>query len=287
MNVRPLEGLLAGPDGAFPRVTALVGAGGKTTLMYALAASMVAAGEKVICTTTTKIFPPESLPLLLTEQGEDGGGEEAARAGLARLAGAEEAGLARSAALIAAALADAPCLVLAARRLPDSGKLEGLSPVRLAALAEALPGAHWLVEADGAARKPIKAPAAHEPALPLRLDCCVAVIGLDGVGRPLDDAHVHRAARVCALTGQMVGSMVTPRTLARLAVHEEGLFRTCPDSCRRLVFANKADLPGAAEAARQTFGEASRLAGKAEWAVGSAVGGWWSPLGIPPFHDLP
>lgn len=57
MNRRPLEGLLAGPDGAFPRVTALVGAGGKTTLMYALAASTVAAGEKVICTTTTKIFP--------------------------------------------------------------------------------------------------------------------------------------------------------------------------------------------------------------------------------------
>lgn len=288
MNVRPLEGLLTGPDGAFPRVTALVGAGGKTTLMYALAARMVAAGEKVICTTTTKIFPPESLPLLLTEEGEDGGcGEAAARAGRARLAGGEEAGLARTAALVAAALADAPCLVLAARRLPDSGKLGGLSPESLASLAQALPRACWIVEADGAARKPLKAPAAHEPALPLCLDCCVAVLGLDGVGRPLDEAHVHRAACVCALTGQEAGTLVTPRTLARLAVHEEGLFRTCPDSCRRLVFANKADLPGAAEAARQAFREAFGLAGKAEWAVGSAAGGWWMPLGIPPSHDLP
>ena len=38
MKRRPLEALFAGTGGAaFPRMTALVGAGGKTTLMYALA----------------------------------------------------------------------------------------------------------------------------------------------------------------------------------------------------------------------------------------------------------
>lgn len=287
MNVRPLEELFAGPDGAFPRMTALVGAGGKTTLMYALAGRMVAAGEKVICTTTTKLFPPVGLPLLLMREGEDAGDGEAARAGGVSSRGGENAGLDRTAARIREALEGTPWLVLAARRLPGTGKLEGLSPERLASLAQALPGARWIVEADGAARKPLKAPAAHEPVLPLRPDCCVAVLGLDGVGRPLDEAHVHRAARACALTGQMTGSMVTPRTLARLAVHEDGLFRACPDSCRRLVFANKGDLPGAADAARQASEEAFRLAGGAEWAVGSAAGGWWSPLGILPSHDIP
>lgn len=286
MNRRPLEELVAGPDGAFPRMTALVGAGGKTTLMYALAARMVAAGETVICTTTTKIFPPEDLPLLLVREGEEAEDGEGAGAGGACLDGAE-AGLGETAARIGEALARTPLLVLAARRLPGSGKLEGLSPASLASLVEALPGTRWIVEADGAARKPLKAPDAHEPVLPLRPDCCVAVLGLDGVGRPLDDAHVHRAARACALTGQMAGSMVTPRTLARLAVHENGLFRTCPDACRRLVFANKGDLPGAAEAARQACGEALRLGGGTEWAVGSAAGGWWSPLGILPAHDIP
>lgn len=51
---------LAGSGGvAFPRMTALVGAGGKTTLMYALARRMADAGRRVVCTTTTKIFPPE------------------------------------------------------------------------------------------------------------------------------------------------------------------------------------------------------------------------------------
>ena len=41
----PLEALFAGSGGvAFPRMTALVGAGGKTTLMYALARRMADAG---------------------------------------------------------------------------------------------------------------------------------------------------------------------------------------------------------------------------------------------------
>ena len=54
----PLEALFAGSGGvAFPRMTALVGAGGKTTLMYALARRMADAGRRVVCTTTTKIFP--------------------------------------------------------------------------------------------------------------------------------------------------------------------------------------------------------------------------------------
>ena len=45
MKRRPLEALFAGTGGAaFPRMTALVGAGGKTTLMYALARRMADAG---------------------------------------------------------------------------------------------------------------------------------------------------------------------------------------------------------------------------------------------------
>lgn len=257
MTRPPLEALIAGPDGAFPRMTALVGAGGKTTLMYALAERMAAAGRCVVCTTTTKIFPPEKgLPVILTD-GRDG---DALGEALERVA-----------------------IVVAARRfLRDVGKLEGIAPEGLAALADSLPHAHWIVEADGAARKPLKVPAPHEPVLPVRLDCCVAVLGLDAVGRPLDEAHVHRAGLACALAGQKPGSAITPETLARLVRHPEGLFRTCPPSCRRLVFANKGDLPGAVEAARA----AARLAG-GEWAAGSAAQGWCLPLGIRPFPDLP
>lgn len=104
-----------------------------------------------------------------------------------------------------------PCVVAAGRPLPDVRKLDGVSPRMLAVLSAALPAALFLVEADGAARKPLKAPAAHEPVLPEPLDCCVAVVGLDSVGQPLG-----RRARAPFRTGlrgggQEPGSPVRPR----------------------------------------------------------------------------
>lgn len=269
MKVWPLEALFAGSDGAaFPRMTALVGAGGKTTLMYALAACMAGAGRRVVCTTTTKIFPPgNGLPVILLE------------------------GVSEPAAVVRDALRVAPCIVAADRLLPDVHKLGGLSPRTLAALAEVLPDVRFLVEADGAARKPLKAPAEHEPVLPGQPDCCVAVIGLDSLGQPLDDAHVHRSALACAVTGQEPGSPVTSATLACLAEHAEGLFRNCPEGCRRLVFANKADRPDTLAAAS----EAAARSPSAVWFAGSAAQGWCVPLtaeaqrtlGMVPFRDLP
>ena len=256
MKRRPLEALFAGTGGAaFPRMTALVGAGGKTTLMYALARRMADAGRRVVCTTTTKIFPPENgLPVVLLE------------------------GEADPVAAVHDALRAAPCVVAAGRPLPDVRKLDGVSPRMLGVLSAALPDVLFLVEADGAARKPLKAPAAHEPVLPEPLDCCVAVVGLDSVGQPLDDVHVHRSALVCAAAGQEPGSPVTPATLA------------CPAGCRRLVFANKGDGPGALGAAS----EAAALSCSAAWFAGSAAQGWCVPLtaealwtlGMEPFRDL-
>lgn len=139
------------------------------------------------------------------------------------------------------ALSAVPCVVAAGRPLPDVRKLDGVSPRMLARTVGGAAEALFLVEADGAARKPLKAPAAHEPVLPEPLGCCVAVVGLDSVGQPLDDGHVHRSALVCAAAGQEPGSPVTPATLACLVEHPEGLFRNCPAGCRRLVFANKGD----------------------------------------------
>lgn len=268
MKRRPLEALFAGTGGAaFPRMTALVGAGGKTTLMYALARRMADAGRRVVCTTTTKIFPPENgLPVVLLE------------------------GEADPVAAVHDALRAAPCVVAAGRPLPDVRKLDGVSPRMLGVLSAALPDVLFLVEADGAARKPLKAPAAHEPVLPESLDCCVAVVGLDSVGQPLDDVHVHRPALVCAAAGQEPGSLVTPATLARLVEHPEGLFRRCPAGCRRLAFANKGDGPGALGAAS----EAAALSRSVAWFAGSAAQGWCVPLtaealwtlGMEPFRDL-
>ena len=54
-------------------VVSLVGAGGKTTLMFALARELAAPQKLVITTTTTKIFypSPSDTPYVLVSENED------------------------------------------------------------------------------------------------------------------------------------------------------------------------------------------------------------------------
>lgn len=86
---------------------------------------------------------------------------------------------------------------------------------------QSLPAA-LLVEADGAARKPLKAPADHEPALPAEVNAVVTVAGLDALGRPATESTVHRVERFCRLAGLQPGEPVTPEALARVLAHPEG-----------------------------------------------------------------
>ena len=58
MDLRTLLGIR-------PGITALTGGGGKTTMLYTLAAEL-AAEARVICCTTTHMFPPDHMPVLYT-----------------------------------------------------------------------------------------------------------------------------------------------------------------------------------------------------------------------------
>lgn len=131
-------------------VTALVGAGGKSTVMYEMAARAAASGKKVLVTTTTHIWKPE--------QGYASDLEEVCALwgeGRYAVVGTEEAG---------------------------TGKLVGVPPEEWRAylgVADVI-----LVEADGAKGLPCKAPAEHEPVLPAECSKVIAVAGMDAVGMP-------------------------------------------------------------------------------------------------------
>lgn len=206
-------------------LTALVGAGGKTSLMYALAAAWAKAGRAVLCTTTTRLFPPETdqcHDVLLLEP--DSNTAEIVQAVLSRITVGR---------------------VLLAALTPETGpqlpKLRGFSPELVDALARALPHACLLAEADGAARHPLKAPAEHEPAMPAAASRVLGVMGLDALAVPLDAAHIHRPERLCALLGVAPQTRLTCDHLARLAVHPDGLFKLTPLMAERWLLLNKAD----------------------------------------------
>ena len=188
------------------RLVALVGAGGKTSTLYALARQGVDNGKKVVITTTTHILPHPALPLAgsLTE--------------------------------LTALLADRPAATWGRYALPD--KLSGGGPP-----AEALAVADLvLVEADGARLHPLKAPADHEPVIPPEADAVVALAGLDCIGQTVG-AICHRPERVCALLGAGMDHVLTPADAAAVLSHPQGGRKGVGGSMAFRVLLNKADTP--------------------------------------------
>jgi probable selenium-dependent hydroxylase accessory protein YqeC len=199
---------------------AIVGGGGKTSLMVSLAWELTRKGRRVVTATTTKVWHREALdaPLLVLKDTElDWRGQ--LREGI------EKKGF-----------------VFLGKRLLPSGKIEGIDP----ALADSLygdPGIdHLILEADGAAGRPLKAPAEHEPVVPASVTVVVALMGLEAIGKNLNEAVVFRPDRFERVTGLEPGGLLAPDILVKVFQRPDGLFRGTPAGAGRLVFLNKSDL---------------------------------------------
>jgi probable selenium-dependent hydroxylase accessory protein YqeC len=206
-------------------VVAAVGAGGKTSLLRALAAEALAQGFTVLATTTTHMGPPREAdgPVFFEADGvSDGAVRAAVRAhGRATLYG---------------------------RRVRED-KLEGVAPARV----DALQGAAdlVLVEADGARQRSLKAPADHEPVVPSSCTLLVVLAGLDVLGTPADGALVHRPEVVARLTEARPGASVTEELFVACLAHPRSYPRVRAPGRRTAVFLNKAEDEAAGEAARR------------------------------------
>lgn len=184
---------------------ALVGAGGKTTAGFSLAWELVELGQPVILTTTTHIFYPAGLGLLV------GVGAPHSPGVIDTVLTGRRGGL----------------LPVLGRELQGK-KLGGYSPVEMAQIARLWPE-HWLIiEADGAAGRPLKAPGEHEPATAVVAEAVLYLAGLWGMGVPLGPQYVHRPERFSLLTGLSQGEIVRPQHVADLIRHPAGGRKNLP-----------------------------------------------------------
>ncbi len=215
-------GLLVEALGIKPReVISLVGAGGKTTLMFCIAKELVRNGKKVMVTTTTKILEPttEETGFLFIDSDEE------------KIKDFVERHLNRY-----------HPITIARERL-GSGKLKGVPPN----LVDELWGSHdidtIIIEADGAAGRPVKAPREWEPVIPSSTTLVVAILGIDGAEVKLNEDNVFQSERVSKLTGISMGERLTEEAMATLMTHSEGIFKGTPSSSRVVAFLNKVDIP--------------------------------------------
>ena len=231
-----------------PAVFATVGGGGKTTVLFALAAEWEAAGGEgltVLATTTKMTIPREgrALPLAI-------GRDDASRSGA--LDNIRRRGL--SSAVVGSGRG-------------DRGRVLGVDPAWPRQAVDAGLASLVGVEADGSKGRPFKAPATHEPVLPEGVDIVAAVIGAGVLGRPLDDRAVHRPELVAQVSGASIGDEITPELAARVLMSEDGGRKGVPASAEFVVLVS-----GAGRDMEGSRALASAIDGRVVlWDVGSGV----------------
>jgi len=199
----------------------LVGAGGKTVLMFRLARDLVAEGKKVVTTTTTKILEPSSgeTAFLFIDRDEE-----------------------RLKTSVSGHLDKYKHITIASERL-ESGKLKGISSGLVNDLWSSLEVDYLIIEADGASGRPIKAPREGEPVIPSNTTLVVAILGVDGVGIELREGNAFQAERISKITGIPIGGRVTDEAMAVLMTDPGGIFKGAPPLSRVIAFLNKVDIP--------------------------------------------
>jgi xanthine dehydrogenase accessory factor len=141
-------------------ILAIVGSGGKTTLLKQLAEQYRAQGKTVLVTTTTHMFIEEDT--LLTDDADT----------------------------IIQALKDNGYVMAG---VPDGVKFKALSKETYAAVCDHADVV--LVEADGSKRMPLKYPNNTEPVIPEHTDEIIVVCGLNAIGQKAKDRIVFRLAK--------------------------------------------------------------------------------------------
>ena len=206
--------------GERPELVAFVGGGGKTSLMFALAAALPG---RVVMTTTTRIFAAQTkhAPAVVYEDDLAPLGDALAAHGRCLVVGRVEGDK---------ALGVDPELP---RRLLARGDVD-----------------YVLVEADGSRMKPIKAPAGHEPVIPLDTTLLVPMAGMDALEGTIEEVG-HRPERIREIRNyelgirneerpSIVGGRLTAAGLARVLAHPQGGLKGVPAGARVIPFLNKA-----------------------------------------------
>lgn len=184
-----------------PGITAIVGAGGKTTVLQKLVEYGLFAGNPMVVTTTTRMLEIQVAqwnPYYGTSFSD------------AETACSQAVSMCRCGAWFAGL---------------EGKKVESVDPQEIDAMHKLHPDWHIVVEADGAKTKWLKAPKTTEPVIPSLTKTTIGVINLQALGMPIDDKYVHNMDLVTKIVERKEGAVITPSMLAKLITHKKGIFQ--------------------------------------------------------------
>jgi probable selenium-dependent hydroxylase accessory protein YqeC len=190
-------------------LTCAVGAGGKKTTLYALAARL----DRAVVTATVRIpiFDSQVSSVLVTEDP-------------ASALSAVEAW---------------PVGVVPERERDD--RYRGYDGATVDAIAESDVVESVLVKADGARMREFKAPNEDEPQIPDSADTVVPIASAHVVGEPLTEEHVHRPERVATIADIEMGDTIHASHVAAVLASDRGGLKDIPGEATAIPLVNKVD----------------------------------------------
>lgn len=196
-------------------VIAIIGGGGKSTLMHRLGKELEFLGFRIVITSTTKFQVSSSIDVVLQEDSSDYL-SEANRV-------LDESGI----------------VAVAREAYSDKNRLLGVTRqtiVEMRQVADVV-----LIEADGSRQRPLKTHKEYEPVIPPETTSVVIVCGAEAIGKPLDDKTVHRAELFSKKWDIALGTQLTPTIAARELLSPYSYMKNIPIHASIALYVNKAD----------------------------------------------
>lgn len=190
-------------------IISIIGAGGKTTLMFLLANELKDKG-KVLVTTTTKIYNPK----------EEVNNLELGEEGYKSLKYINENGI-----------------YAYGKYINDENKLIGIDVNELEGFKDSFD--YILVEADGSKRKDLKAWNNNEPVISSITSRTIGVLSLKTIDMEINNENIHRLKEFTNLTNSKEGENVNLDILIEVIFNKKGLFKEAIGE--KILFLNKVD----------------------------------------------
>ena len=190
-------------------VISIIGAGGKTCLMFLLAKEL--SKSKVLVTTTTKVYVPQrkQYDYIDPDQSKLETYKKSSNKGIYVLG----------------------------KEINHEGKLVGLDCESLNAMKDHFD--YILIEADGSKGKPIKGWNDFEPLVCDSTDKTIGVVDITAVGKRATAENVLRLSEFTKLCSIARGEVIGLKHLARMIAHPDGLFKKAIGD--RILYLNKVE----------------------------------------------
>lgn len=208
-------------------IVSIVGAGGKTSLMFSLADEL-RAENKILVSTSTKIYNPEKEQYDFLALSDDE---------FKKYNHSKEKGT-----------------YIYADNINPENKLEALRCEELNKHASYFD--YVLIEADGSKRKSLKGWRENEPVIISRTDMTIGVLSLELIGAEINADNIHRVDKFMEITDSNEGDIIGIKHIISLIFHKNGLFK---DSVgEKVLFINKLDNQDALLLAEKVIKEINR-----------------------------